>query len=233
MCNKTIAVILAGGKGRRLQPYTTTIPKPLFPLGEKPILQVIIEQLKSFGITDFIISLGHLGGLIEAFFGDGTTFGCNISYVRESEPLGTAGPISLLQDMENDFIYMNGDILSTINFKDAIDFHKKNNAQMTVCTYEKKVKSTLGVIKLDDYSNIIDYLEKPETSYLVSSGIYVLNNDVQKFVPKNMRLDLPDLVMNLVNNNQVVKAFPIHGDWFDIGTPEELEKALVYYEKTL
>jgi NDP-sugar pyrophosphorylase family protein len=231
MSTKTIAVLLAGGKGRRLQPFTTTIPKPLFPIGEKPILQIIIEQLIEFGITDFIISLGYLGGLIEAYFGNGKSFNCNIQYIRESEPLGTAGPISLLPDLEQDYIFMNGDILSTLNFNEAMDFHKINKSVMTVCSFNKSVRSSLGVIISDEKSNIVNYIEKPENSYNVSSGIYILNPQIKNYINKNEKLDLPELVMRLVNQNVNVKSFPIRGEWFDIGTPEDLNKALEYYEK--
>lgn len=180
-----LAVILAGGKGRRLLPFTTTVPKPLFPVGEKPILQIIIEQLKEFGTRDFIISLGYVGELIEAYFGDGSKFNCKISYVREDEPLGTAGAISLLPDLEDDFFFMNGDILTTMNFSTAYKQHKSNSSIMTICTYEKKVKSSLGVLEIDAQNNVIDYLEKPETTFLVSTGIYVINPAVKGFVSKN------------------------------------------------
>lgn len=231
MSDKTYAVILAGGRGRRLHPFTTTIPKPLFPLGEKPILQIIIEQLKESDISDFIISLGYLGGLIEAYFGDGKNTDCRIQYVRETNPLGTAGPISILPPMKNDYILMNGDVLSTINFKEAIQFHKKNKCTMTVCTYQKVTKSSLGILEIDSNNSITNYLEKPENKYIVSSGIYVLSPEVNKYLGENEKIDLPELVMRLIKEKETVKAFPISGDWFDIGTPDDLNKALDYYEK--
>lgn len=223
-------VILAGGKGRRLQPFTTTIPKPLFPLGEKPILQIIIEQLKTYHITDFVISLGYLGGLIEAFFGDGSKFNCDIQYVIESEPLGTAGAISLLPEMGEDFVFMNGDILTTLDFNKAIQFHKHNSDLMTICTFKKKVISSLGVLEINNANDIISYLEKPVNEYLVSSGIYILSPKIKDFVYKNETIDLPQLVLRLIENKKRVKSFLIEGDWFDIGTPGDLELALKYFE---
>ena len=224
------SVILAGGKGRRLQPFTTTIPKPLFPLGEKPILQIIIEQLKTYGVTDFIISLGYLGGIIQAFLGDGSKFGCNIEYVTENEPLGTAGAISLLPEMEEDFIFMNGDILTTLDFNKAIKFHKENSNLMTICTFKKRVKSSLGVLEINNENEVLNYLEKPENEYLVSSGIYILNPQIRSFVEKNEKIDLPHLVLRLIQKEEKVKSFLIDGDWFDIGTPDDLESALKYFE---
>jgi len=231
MSKNIVAVLLAGGKGRRLQPFTTTIPKPLFPIGEKPILQIIIEQLKEFNINEFIISLGYLGGLIEAYFGDGRLFNCNIRYIRESEPLGTAGPISILPEMTDDFIFMNGDVFTTINIEDAIQHHTRNNAIMTVCTYNKSVISSLGIIKSDANLNILDYIEKPEINYTVSSGIYILSKEIKQYTNYNERIDLPELVMKLVNKNLKVISFPIVGEWFDIGTHEDLNKAIDFYLK--
>jgi NDP-sugar pyrophosphorylase family protein len=226
-----LAVILAGGKGRRLLPFTTIVPKPLFPVGERPILQIIIEQLKEFGVRDFIISLGYLGELIEAYLGDGAKFNCKISYVREDEPLGTAGAISLLPDLGDDFFFMNGDILTTMNFSAAYKQHKSDSSIMTICAYEKKVKSSLGVLQIDADNNVIDYLEKPENTFLVSTGIYVLSPAVKKYVNKNERLDLPGLAKRLIAQGHRVKSFRIDGDWFDIGTPGDLELALTYFER--
>jgi len=225
------SVILAGGKGRRLQPFTTTIPKPLFPLGEKPILQIIIEQLKTYGINDFVISLGYLGGLIEAFFGDGSKFNCNIEYVIENEPLGTAGAISLLPEMGEDFLFMNGDILTTLDFNKAIQFHKQNSNLMTICSFKKKMKSSLGILEIGNDNEVVNYHEKPENEFLVSSGIYILNPLIKNFVNANEKIDLPQLVLRLIENKKRVKSFLIEGDWFDIGTPGDLELALKYFER--
>lgn len=219
------AVILAGGKGRRLQPFTTTIPKPLFPIGEKPIIQIIIEQLKKNGVNEFVVSLGYLGELLEAFLGNGSKFETKISYVKEESPLGTAGAISLLPKMEDDYIFMNGDILSTIDFKNAYENHKNSGAIMTICTYDKKEKSSLGILKLNPNGDVVDYLEKPENIYTISSGIYILNPKIRNFVETEERLDLPELVKKLIKQSEKINTYAIKGDWFDIGTPGDLEKA--------
>lgn len=219
------AVLIAGGKGRRLQPFTTTIPKPLFPIGEKPIILIIIEQLKSFGINEFVISLGYLGELIEAYLSDGSKFGVKINYVREDEPLGTAGAISLLQTIDDDYIFMNGDILSTIDFMEAVSEHKKSNSIMTICTYEKIVQSSLGVISVNNSGRVTDYSEKPINKYLVSSGIYIMKPEIRNYIEKNRRFDIPELVNKLISINIQVGTYAISGKWFDIGTPGDLELA--------
>lgn len=224
------AVLLAGGRGRRLEPFTTTIPKPLFPLGEKPILQIIIEQLIKVGITEFIISIGYLGELIEAYFGNGLKFNCRIEYIRESTPLGTAGAISLIPKIKDDFIFMNGDILTTMNFIEAYNYHKNNNNLLTLCTYKKSVKSSLGIINIDEQSNVTSYLEKPTNEYLVSSGIYIMHPKIKNYINKNEKIDLPQLIQRLIRKDMKVKTFDITGAWFDIGTPGDLEMALKFYE---
>ncbi len=225
------AILLAGGKGRRLQPFTTTIPKPLFPIGEKPIIQVIIEQLKTFGVNEFIISLGYLGELIEAFLGDGKKYNTKITYVREDIPLGTAGAISLLPDLDNDYIFMNGDILSTIDFTEAYTKHKDSNALITICTFEKTTKSSLGVLELNAKGEVENYLEKPELKQIVSSGIYILNPKIKNFIPLDQKFDLPDLVKYMINEDMKINTYAIKGEWFDIGTPSDLEKAEQYLSK--
>ena len=225
------AVILAGGKGRRLQPFTTTIPKPLFPIGEKPILQVIIEQLKEFGVDEYVISLGYLGELIKAFMGDGEKYNTTISYVTEENPLGTAGAISLLPELNDDYIFMNGDILSTIDYTEAYRDHKKSNALMTICTFEKTTKSSLGVLELSIDGEVENYLEKPELKQIISSGIYILNPRIKDYIPKNTFFDLPDLVKSLIDKKKKINTYAIKGDWFDIGTPADLEKAELYLLK--
>lgn len=225
------AILLAGGKGRRLKPFTTTIPKPLFPIGEKPILQIIIEQLKEFGVDEYIISLGHLGELIKAFLGDGEKYNTKISYVTEETPLGTAGAISLLPELNDDYIFMNGDILSTIDFTEAYNDHKKSKALMTICTFEKTTKSSLGVLELNINGEVENYLEKPELKQIVSSGIYILNPGIKDYIPQNTKYDLPDLVKSLINKKKKINTYAIKGDWFDIGTPSDLEKAEQYLSK--
>ncbi len=220
------AVILAGGKGTRLRPYTTAFPKPLMPVGDKPILEIILRQLKSHGINEVIMAVGHLAELIMTFFGDGSKFGVKIKYSREDEPLGTAGPLSLIKDeLTETFLVMNGDILTTLNYSDLIEYHKKSNATATIALNKREVYIDFGVVELDKNSNIVDYIEKPTLHYLVSMGIYVFEPEVLKYIPNNKKFDFPDLVKELISKGEKVKGYVYDGYWLDIGRPEDYEKA--------
>jgi len=223
------AIILAGGKGRRLHPFTTTIPKPLFPVGNKSILQIIIEQLRGSGITDITISIGYLGELIEAFLGNGKKYGVSIKYCREDEPLGTAGPIALIEDLNTDFLLMNGDVLTTMDFKGFIEYHRSHSKIATICCYRKKVQSTLGIVKVNNNNIVTDYLEKPVTHHLVSAGIYCFKSTVQSHIEKGERIDLPELIMRLRGKGHDVISYYLTGHWFDIGTREDLEEAVEFW----
>jgi NDP-mannose synthase len=224
------AIILAGGKGRRLHPFTTTIPKPLFPVGEKSVLQIIIEQLREAGITDITIAIGYLGELIEAYFRDGKKLGVSIKYSREYKPLGTAGPISLVDDISDDFLVMNGDVLTTMDYKDLLKYHKTHSKIATICCYTKKVQSSLGIVQTDSNNIVKDYLEKPITYHLVSAGIYCFKPAVRSYIEKEERIDLPDFIMRLKENGHDVISYNLTGHWFDIGTKEDLQKATEFWE---
>jgi NDP-sugar pyrophosphorylase family protein len=190
------ALILAGGRGTRLKPFTNNIPKPLVPIGDKPILEIVLTQLRDHGCTEVILAVNHLAGLIKAFFGDGNSLGLRIRYSMESEVMGTAGPIALIDDLEDNFLVMNGDLLTTINYQELFDEHINNNAIATIATYKKKIKIDLGVLKIVD-GKFLDYIEKPEQSYDVSTGIYIMNRTVKDFLPKNEKFDMPDLILEL------------------------------------
>lgn len=220
------AVILAGGKGTRLRPYTTAFPKPLMPVGDKPILEIIVRQLESHGINEIIMAVGHLAELIMTFFGDGSKFGVRIKYSREDEPLGTAGPLSLIKDeLTETFLVMNGDILTTLNYSDLIEYHKRSGAIATIALNKRDVYIDFGVVELDEDSNITDYIEKPTLHYLVSMGIYVFEPEVLKYIPNNKKFDFPDLVKKLISAGEKVKGYIYDGYWLDIGRPEDYEKA--------
>jgi len=165
-------LILAGGKGARLQPYTNVLPKPLMPLGEHPILDIILRQIKQSGTTEVILAVGYLGHLLQAFFGDGSQYGLQITYSIEQEPLGTAGPIGLVLDrLDDDFLVMNGDLLTTLNYRHFFDFHIKMNAAATIGIYSREVKIDFGVIQSDENVFLVDYIEKPAYLFDVSMGI--------------------------------------------------------------
>lgn len=218
-------LILAGGKGRRLRPYTTIIPKPLMPIGEKAILEIIIDQLKSYGLKDLIMATGYLGELIATFFGDGGRFGVKIEYTKEKEPLGTAGPLSLVKSgIDDTFLMMNGDILSTIDYNELLKFHKSKGGILTVALNKREVKIDFGITNVNN-DRVVEYIEKPVINHLVSMGIYVLENRVFDYIKPGEYMDLPDLVKKLIKEGETVNGYVFDGYWLDIGRYEDCNKA--------
>lgn len=224
------AVILAGGKGKRLAPYTTILPKPLMPIGDMPILEIVIRQLKKHGFTEIILAVGHLAGLIEAYFGDGTKWGVKITYSIEDEPLGTAGPLALIDGLEDNFLVMNGDLLTNIDYSDLMKFHTESGALSTVSMYNKDVPISLGVLELNDDGNIVDYIEKPTLKYKVSMGIYIFNKHILDHIEKAEYLDFPDLIKELIRDGENVSGYMFEGYWMDIGRHEDYSKVLEEFE---
>lgn len=228
------AVLLAGGKGTRLYPYTATFPKSLAPVGDRPIMEYVIRNLKKHEICDIIIATGHLSELIKSYFGNGKKFEVNIEYSEEEKPLGTAGPLSKIKNKINDtFLLLNGDILCNVNFKTLIDFHKKSDCIATVLLTRRKVGIDYGVVEIDENENIKDWIEKPTIDYLVSTGIYVFERNVFEYIKENKKLDVPDLMLELIRKNQTVKSCLFDGEWLDIGRPEDYERAQRNYKKFL
>jgi NDP-sugar pyrophosphorylase family protein len=219
------AVILAGGKGRRLQPYTTCFPKPLMPIGDRPILEVIIRQLSDHQVDEVIMAVGHLAELLMAFFGDGRNVGTRIRYSREDRPLGTAGCIGQISDLLTEtFLMMNGDILTSLDFSDLIAYHKKTGAIATVALNARQMHVDFGVVELDE-DRIVGYQEKPVLSYLVSMGIYVFEPEVCRYIAPSRYLDFPDLIGRLRDDGQDVAGYVFDGYWLDIGRPDDYERA--------
>ena len=224
------AVILAGGKGTRLRPYTTNFPKPLMPIGDKPILEIVINRLKEYKIDDVIITTGHLGELIRSFFKDGKKYGVDISYSKEDEPLGTAGPLNLIKEkLKGTFLMMNGDILCNINFKNLITYHKKQKNIATIALAKRKVNIDFGIVKITDTNKFAEWKEKPSIEYLVSTGIYVFEKESLKLLPKNGFFNLPDFIIKLHKKNKKISGYIHNGYWLDIGRPEDYEKACKEY----
>ncbi len=219
------AVILAGGKGTRLAPYTTVLPKPLMPIGEMPILEIVLRQLAGHKIQNITLAVGYLAELLMAYCGDGSKFGVTLNYSRETQPLGTAGPISLIQDLNETFLLMNGDLLTTIDYGAMWKCHKERGAIATLASYRREVKIDLGVIELED-GWVKDYIEKPTYHYAVSTGIYIFEPDVLKFVERGQYLDLPKLVMQLVHAGEKVNVYNFNGYWLDIGRHDDYESAI-------
>jgi len=220
------AVILAGGKGTRLAPYTTVLPKPLMPIGEMPILEIVIRQLERHGFNDLTLAVGYLAELLMAYCGDGSKFNVKLGYSREEQPLGTAGPIALVPDLNDTFLVMNGDLLTTIDYSAMLKYHRERGALATIACYQRDVKIDLGVIEIGADNWVENYIEKPTYHYAVSMGIYIFEPEVLKYITPNQRLDLPDLVINLMKEGQRVNVFNFDGYWLDIGRHDDYEKAI-------
>jgi NDP-sugar pyrophosphorylase family protein len=220
------AVILAGGKGTRLRPYTTVIPKPLVPLGDKPILELLINRLRQFGITDLTVCVNHLAELIMAYFGDGSKWGVRINYSMEDKPLSTVAPLKLIKDLPDDVLVMNGDLVTDLKFDELFDYHKRNKALLTVATYKRRSKIDFGVIDVDERTgSATGFQEKPEHQLNVSMGVYVFNKNILNYVPDGKPFGFDNLMLALLDKKQEVKIYPYEGYWLDIGRPEDYEKA--------
>jgi NDP-sugar pyrophosphorylase family protein len=220
------AVILAGGKGARLAPYTKILPKPLMPIDDMPILEVLLRQLKHAGIKDIVITVGHLAALMRTYFLDGREFGLNITYSYEDTPLGTAGPLALVPDLNETFFVMNGDVLTTLDFKSLLKFHKSQKAMATIAAHQRTVKIDLGVLQhAPDSFELTGYIEKPSYEYVVSMGIYVFQPETLRHIPKNQYLDFPDLVLKMIAAGEKVVYYPYEGYWKDLGRPDDYEQA--------
>jgi NDP-sugar pyrophosphorylase family protein len=219
------AVVLAGGKGSRLAPYTRILPKPLMPIGDMPILEVILLQLKAAGVHEVVLTVGHLSELLHAFFRDGSQFGIEISYSFEECPLGTAGPIALVQGLNDTFLVTNGDVLTTLNLRELVQFHRQQNAIATVAAHHRQSKIDLGIIQKDGDCRITGYIEKPVYDFLVSMGMYVFEPRVLSYIPAGKYLDFPNLVQKLIAGGERVAAYQFDGYWEDLGRPDDYERA--------
>jgi len=220
------AIVLAGGRGTRLSPYTQILPKPLMPLGDTPILEILIRQMGRSGIQEVILTVGHLSELIKTYFGDGEKLGVKISYSFETTPLGTSGPLSLIGGLNETFLVTNGDVLCNLAFNELIEYHKQTGAIATISMYQREVNINLGVMQLMNGKNqVTGYIEKPSYVYPVSMGIYVFEPQVLEYIPRNQYLDFPDLVLKMIKNGEKVMGYPFDGYWRDLGRPGDYEEA--------
>lgn len=219
------AVILAGGQGTRLAPYTQILPKPLMPIGDRPILEVLLRQMKQAGVTEAILTVGYLAELLRAFFKDGSDLGMKITYSREEKPLGTAGPLSLIPGLDSTFLVANGDVLTTLDLNALLRFHHEHKGIATIAVHQRQVKIDLGVIEWNGNHRISGYREKPILEYTVSMGIYVFEPRVLSYIPYNAYLDFPDLVLKMIEAGEVVNGYKFDGYWMDLGRPEDYAKA--------
>jgi len=225
------AVILAGGKGTRLKPYTNNIPKPLVKLDDMPILEIVLRQLKKFGVKEVFLAVNHLSDLIESFFKDGDHLGLKIFYSKERDPLGTAGPLNLIENLDNNFIMMNGDILTNLNFKDMFMKHDYNKSLASIAVYNRELRIDLGILELDNKNNFSNYIEKPVFNYNVSTGIYIFNKMVKDYIPKNIKFDMPELIQSIHKNKKNIFCYKSNFDWLDIGRVDDYEKANILFKE--
>jgi NDP-mannose synthase len=217
------AVILAGGKGTRLRPFTATLPKPLVPVGDYPIIEIVLRQLKHFGFNDIIISTGHLAELIEAYCGDGRRWGLKIRYVREDKPLSTAGALKLIRGLQPRFLTINGDLLTTLDFGKVLEYHRSREADAVIAVCERQYKVDFGVIALDAEDRLCAFTEKPSHRYLVSMGVNVFDRRVLRHIKPGEALGIPELMLRIKAANGRVLGFRNKAEWLDIGRPEDYE----------
>ena len=218
------AVVLAGGEGTRLAPYTRVLPKPLLPVGDRPILEIIVAQLRDAGITEIVLATGYLSGLIEAYFGDGSAFGVEISYSREDAPLGTAGPLAAIEGLDETFVLMNGDCFSDLDFGALLSAHAAGSAVATIASHVDEVEVDFGVLQLHDDGAIKGIDEKPSYVVEVSMGVYVFEPSVLDLVAPGSYLDFPDLITALIERGDRVESYRHGGRWVDLGRVRHLEE---------
>lgn len=219
------AVILAGGRGTRLRPFTTSFPKPLMPVGDLPVVEILMRRLQIHGITDVTLLTGHLAYMIEGYFGDGADRGMRISYVREETPLGTAGPLAQMRGrLEDDFLVMNGDLLTDVNFSAMVEHHRAAGADMTVGMRTHTERLELGVLSIDGTGHVTGYQEKPTLEFPISMGLYVISPSLLDLIPDD-RYDMPQLVIDALAAHRSVTAYGHGGFWLDIGRVDDYARA--------
>jgi NDP-sugar pyrophosphorylase family protein len=224
------AVILAGGRGTRLRPFTTNFPKPLMPIGDIPILEILLRQLKSHGVTDVTVLSGHLAYLLEGYFGDGSSFGLDVDYIREERPLGTAGPLRQLRGtITDDFLVMNGDLLTDVDFTALMDRHIAAQGAATVSVFRRQERIELGVLSLGSADQVIGYDEKPTLQFDVSMGLYAISPRVLEVIPAEA-YDMPQLILDLLAVGEPIAGYRHEGFWLDIGRVDDYERANELFE---
>ena len=233
------AVVLAGGKGSRLGPYTTVLPKPLLPIGDHSILDVVVRQLRYYGFGEMTLAVGYLAHLVRAVFGDGSDQGVSIRYHEEKTPLGTAGALGSLAGLPDEpFLAMNGDVLTTLDYGALYEAHVESANLLTIATHRRTVQIDYGVLDLAPERGarcaaVTGYDEKPSIDYVVSMGVYIVSPEVLHYVPAGEHLDIPDLVLRLLDAEQGVGSYLYDGFWLDIGRHEDYEQAIAGYDSVM
>ncbi len=215
------AVILGGGQATCPRPYSTMLPKPLMPVGQQSIIEIILKQLKHQGFDHITLALGPLAHLVQAVIGNGDKFDINVDYAIEAKPLGSGGPLGLIEDLYGAFLLMNGDILSDIDFHDVLRFHREQEAIATIVVHKRVHKIDHGLLRRAGYL-LLSYQEKPVVEYEVSTGIYVMESSILRYIIPNCRMDFPDLIQILIGNGERIACYPFSGIWYDLGQAEDL-----------
>lgn len=224
-------ILMVGGLGTRLRPLTENTPKPMLKVGNKPILQTIVEKFAEYGYVNIVMCVNYKSHIIQDYFGDGSNFGVNIEYILEEQRMGTAGALSLLKEKPAEpFFVMNGDLLTNVNFEHLHDYHLSNNSMGTMCVREYDFQVPYGVVNIQD-SKILSIEEKPVHKFFVSAGIYMLSPEVLEYIPKNQFYDMPTLFEKIINENGNAISFPLREYWLDIGRIEEYKKANEEYNE--
>jgi len=225
------AIILAGGKGTRLRPYTKVFPKPMMPIGKYIILEIVIRQLKFYGFKHITISVGHQANLIKAFFGNGSKFKISIDYSLEKKPLGTMGPLKIMKDLPKNFLVLNGDVLTDLNFDKFYNYHIKKKNLFTIASYLRNEVIDYGLLETNKDNSLINFLEKPKRNFNVSMGIYMLNKDVLKYIPNKKYFGFDDLMIKLLKLKKRIRVKNHKGYWQDIGRPSDYSLATEEFKK--
>ncbi|KAA3634512.1 MAG: nucleotidyltransferase family protein [Calditrichaeota bacterium] len=227
------AVILAGGKGSRLKEITKDIPKPLVPIGGKPVIAYLLQQMSKTGVTDVIMAVNHQAEQIEQELGDGSDYTLKISYSQEEQELSTIAPLKLINNLTDTFIVANGDILTDLDFLKLFEYHRSHSSDVTVCVKKRIDKIDYGVLETNDSGTVQVFREKPDYSFLVSCGIYVFSKSVLDIVPDNELFGFDHLMYAMLKSNRSIQTYQFDGFWLDIGRPEDYEHAQTEYKKIL
>lgn len=219
------AVILAGGKGTRLRPYTISMPKPLVPIGETPILEIIIRKLAKAGFDHITITINHMADMIREYFGDGSKWKVRIDYSMEEKPLSTMGPLKLINNLPENFLVMNGDVLTDLDIETFYNEHISNQNIFTISAFSREQLVDYGVLMSDESNQLVDFIEKPVQTYQVSMGIYMLNRRVLNYIPENEFFGFDHLMLSLIENREYATVRLHQGHWLDIGRPDDYEFA--------
>jgi NDP-mannose synthase len=232
MSNHKRAVILAGGKGTRLKPYTISLPKPLVPIVDTPVIEIIIRQLKNNNFHHITLAVNHMSEVIKAYCGDGSKWGIKIDYSQEETPLGTMGPLKNIKDLPNTFLVLNGDIITDLNYEEFYNSHNTTNSIFTISSYSRMEEVDYGVLETSE-NMLLGFKEKPKINYEVSMGIYMVSKEVLKFIPENQAYGFDQLMLKLLKSKKKV-AVQQHKDyWLDIGRPSDYMIAIDDYESKI